>query len=67
MEFGAFKATENINPSYNRIKEFGLEAHVFDIETYGFTVVPAEKVAPRERLAKYADPQGQARARMRQR
>lgn len=48
MEFGAFKATEAINPAYKRIKELGLEQHVFDIQTYGFTVVPPEKVAPRE-------------------
>lgn len=48
MDFGEFAATEAINPAYNRIKELGLEAHVFDIETYGFTVVPPEKVASRE-------------------
>ena len=45
MDFGAFEATETINPAYRRIKELGLESHVFDIETYGFTIVPAEKVA----------------------
>ena len=48
MDFGEFAATEAINPAYNRIKELGLESHVFDIETYGFTVVPPEKVASRE-------------------
>ena len=48
MQFGEFKATEAINPTYKRIKELGLEQHVFDIQTYGFTVVPPEKVAPRE-------------------
>ena len=48
MDFGAFEATETINPAYRRIKELGLESHVFDIETYGFTIVPPEKVASRE-------------------
>ncbi len=48
MRFGDFKATEATNPAYKRIKELGLESHVVDIETYGFTVVPAEKVAPRD-------------------
>ncbi len=48
MKFGEFKATEAVNPTYQRIKELELEDHVFDIETYGFTVVPAEKVATRE-------------------
>lgn len=48
MDFGEFAATENVNPAYRRIKELGLESHVFDIETYGFTVVPPEKVASRE-------------------
>ena len=47
MRFGDFKATEATNPAYKRIKELGLESHVLDIETYGFTVVPAEKVVAR--------------------
>ena len=42
MRFGDFKATEDANPAYRRIKELGLESNVVDIETYGFTVVPAE-------------------------
>ena len=48
MIFGDFKATEDTNPAYRRIKELGLESNVVDIETYGFTVVPAEKVASRD-------------------
>ena len=42
MRFGDFKATEATNPAYKRIKELGLESHIVDIETYGFTVVPPE-------------------------
>ena len=45
MEFGAFECTEILNPIYKRIKEHGLESHVMDIDTYGFTVIPPEKVA----------------------
>ena len=45
MEFGAFESTEILNPIYTRIKELGLESYVMDIDTYGFTVIPPEKVA----------------------
>ena len=45
MEFGAFESTEILNPIYTRIKELGLESHVMDVDTYGFTVIPPEKVA----------------------
>ena len=45
MEFGAFESTEILNPIYTRIKELGLESNVMDIDTYGFTVIPPEKVA----------------------
>lgn len=48
MEFGEFKATEALNPTYKRIKELDLENNIFDLETYGFTVVPPEKVARRD-------------------
>ena len=50
MQFGKFENMESINPTYNRIKELGLESHVIDIDTYGFTVIPPEKVAPPEFL-----------------
>ena len=43
MEFGAFESTEILNPIYTRIKELGLESNV-GIDTYGFTVIPPEKV-----------------------
>ncbi len=48
MQFGEFKGTKAVNSSYKRIKELGLEEHVLDLDTYGFTVLPLEKVAPRE-------------------
>ena len=48
MEFGDFRATEAFNPTYKRIKELGLEQNVLDLDAYGFTVIPPEKVAPPE-------------------
>ncbi len=55
MEFGDFKATETFNPVYKRIKELDLEQHVMDLDAYGFTVVPPEKVAPPEFLTRIRD------------
>lgn len=48
MKFGKFKSTEGLNRTFNRIRELGLESHVTELNTYGFTVVPPEKVADRE-------------------
>ncbi|MCY3885207.1 MAG: phytanoyl-CoA dioxygenase family protein [Gammaproteobacteria bacterium] len=48
MKFGNFKSTEALNRNFNRIRELGLESHVSELNTYGFTVVPPEKVADRE-------------------
>ena len=46
MEFGDFKATAAFNPTYQQIKELELEPHIVDLDAYGFTVIPPEKVAP---------------------
>ena len=55
MQFGAFANTESVNPIYNRVKDLDLEDHVFDIDTYGFTVIPPNKVAPQEFLENIRD------------
>ena len=55
MEFGDFKATEFLNPNYKRIRELGLEQSIVDLEVYGFTVIPPEKVAPPEFLERIRD------------
>ena len=47
MQFGEFKNTEAFNPTFNRIRELGLEEQVFELDSYGFTVVPPDKVADR--------------------
>ena len=48
MQFGQFKNTEPINPTYQRIAELELVKHIVDVETYGFTVVPPKKVSSRD-------------------
>ena len=45
MEFGQFKSTEALNKTFNQITELGLESNIVELDTYGFTVVPPEKVA----------------------
>ncbi len=48
MQFGEFEVTENINPTYKRINELGLQQNIVDLDTYGFTVIPPEKVGAPE-------------------
>lgn len=55
MKFGKFKSTEGLNRTFNRIRELGLESHVTELNTYGFTVVPPEKVADREFFSNIRD------------
>ena len=50
MTFGEFESTENLNTTFKRVKEFGLEANITELNTYGFTVIQPEKVAPQEFL-----------------
>ena len=45
MEFGEFKNTEGFNATFKRIRGLGLEENVFELDSYGFTVVPPDKVA----------------------
>ena len=47
MRFGDFKNTEAFNGTFKRIRELGLEKHVFELDSYGFTVVPPAQVAER--------------------
>ena len=45
MQFGEFKSTEAFNGTFKRIRELGLEKHIFELDSYGFTVVPPAQVA----------------------
>ena len=47
MQFGEFRNTEALNSTFRRIRELGLEQNVFELDTYGFTVVPPDRVAER--------------------
>ena len=47
MQFGDFENTKALNATFRRIQELGLEEHVVELDTYGFTVVPPDKVADR--------------------
>ncbi len=48
MKFGEFEGTEALNRTFNRIRELDLESNINELDTYGFTVVPPEKVADKE-------------------
>jgi len=46
MQNAAWKSTEKYNDTYRKIRELVLDEHVSDLDAYGFTIVPKEKVAP---------------------
>ena len=55
MQLGNFASTEAFNPTFNRINELGLQQHVVELDSYGFTVIPPDKVAPRAFLDRMRD------------
>ena len=48
MKIGDFANTQAVNPVFNRIRELDLEQNVVEIDAYGFTVIPPEKVVSDE-------------------
>ena len=46
---------EKLDEFYGPIRELGLEAHVAELDTYGYTVIPPEKVAPPEFVERVRD------------
>ena len=48
MQFGEFENTKAFIATFKRSGELGLEGHIFQLDSYGFTVVPPDKVAERE-------------------
>jgi len=48
MQFGEFENTKEFNTTFKRVGELGLERNIFELDSYGFTVVPPDKVAERE-------------------
>ena len=55
MQNAAWKSTEKYNNTYRKIRELDLDEHVSDLDAYGFTIVPKEKVAPEEFLQRITD------------
>ena len=46
---------ENLDRLYGPIRELGLESHVLELDSYGYTVIPPEKVAPLEFVERVRD------------
>ena len=45
MQFGEFENTKAFNATFKKIGVLGLERNIFELDSYGFTVVPPDKVA----------------------
>ena len=54
-QFGHFENTKVVNRIYKNVNELGLARHVMELDLYGFTVIPPEKVAPPEFVDKLCD------------
>lgn len=46
MDIGEWKSAGSVAPLYRELRELGLETNIAELEAFGFTVVPPEKVAP---------------------
>lgn len=46
MEIGEWKSAGSVGPLYKELLELGLETNICELEIFGFTVVPPEKVGP---------------------
>ncbi len=46
MKVASWASTEKYNDTFQKVRELGLAEHVADLDNYGFTIVPKEKVAP---------------------
>ena len=55
MEIGDWKATEGLNEIVRKAREHGLESNLFELEAFGFTVVPPYKAAPKEFIDRLRD------------
>ena len=50
MKIGNWESAESMPMLYRELRELGLETNIAELEAFGFTVVPPEKVAPPEFL-----------------
>ncbi len=46
MEIEDWKSTGSVAPLLRELRQIGLESNIVELEAFGFTVVPPEKVAP---------------------
>ena len=46
MEIGDWKSAGAVAPLYRELRQLGLESNIAELEAFGFTVVPPEKVGP---------------------
>jgi len=46
MDIGNWKATAELNAIYSEARKLGIETCIAELEAFGFTIVPPEKVAP---------------------
>ena len=48
MEIGEWESSKGLNELYREIRRLDLESHVAELDNFGYTIVPPEKVAPPE-------------------
>ena len=48
MKLENWESSSDVNPIYADIRALGLESSIAELDAFGFTVIPAEKVAPPE-------------------
>ena len=46
MEIGDWKSAGSVSPLYKELRQLDLESNIAELEAFGYTVVPPEKVAP---------------------
>ena len=46
MDIGEWKSVGSVGPLYSELRQLGLESNICELEVFGFTVVPPEKVGP---------------------
>ena len=48
MDIGDWEPTKGLNELYREIRRLGLESNVAELDNFGYTIVPPERVAPPE-------------------
>ena len=48
LQIGDWKSAGSVAPLYRELTQIGLESNIAELDAFGFTVVPPEKVGPPE-------------------